>query len=299
MQSLFPNLGVAQPAPLSSSIAPTIFTPATAQPAVGFPSGQTLQQPEQDTSRRPFQYIQSCYDPASPHYPFRHFFYNRLLLTQPTAGPGGISQESLPKPQNVPDRLWAQVFEENPNPLKYIPVMANGFEDLRQRARWQDAQMEAQSAKLSELEATLQELVEKHDAAKSGVVSRKLQEALNRQSALALKTIRIMRRMEVLRRAGTRLSDNEHEMKRLLQLLVQKLSQPPLDQTSLRLAAFQVQALDEAGHTSPPSTLVDSAMLAKALPILEQQQQVLSHLVEKVVKAAHDLDIMAHGYQLP
>lgn len=80
----------------------------------------------------PFQYVQQCYDPASPHYRFRFFFYN----------PGPAA--NVAKSPLVSDRLWQQALADNPDPANFHPVLANGFGDLQRRVAWQESQMTAQ-----------------------------------------------------------------------------------------------------------------------------------------------------------
>lgn len=272
----------------------TIFTPPTApaiiQPALnGFPNAAVQ---VADNNRHPFQYLQSCYDPSNPSCPFRHFFYNRL--------PAGVPAPSdIIKPPQVSDRLWQQVLDENPRPGLYIPVMATGFSDLHERAKWQEATIHAHSAKLDELESRIQGMLvgyEQLTSSDNGKAT-KLLTATQRQNKIALRIVKIMRTIEVLRRAGKRLSENEHEMLKLLQLLAKKLVVPPIDDTSIRVFAFQIKALsDESRHVQPPKPKLDDLVIEKILPILAEQQKVLQGIVEAVNGALFDYDVMVHGY---
>lgn len=49
----------------------------------------------------------------------------------------------------ISDKLWTQIRNDNPDPEKYVPIVANGFEDLKARSSWQEEQLSAQKAKLA------------------------------------------------------------------------------------------------------------------------------------------------------
>lgn len=274
----------------------TIFTPPTAPNLSQPQSSQYNQYPQQSNvdgahNRHPFQYIMSCYDPSSPTCPFRHFFYNRL---PPTAQP--IATQDIIKPPQASDKLWQQVLNDNPRPGVYVPVMATGFSDLQERAKWQDSCMEAHTAKISELDARIKALLNNYEGSNAAGKAQKLLLAIQTQNTLALRIIRIMRRVEVLRRAGRRLSENEQEMLRLLQFLAKKLSSPPIDATSVRVFAFQLNALQEEAGDDLKEIKLERNMISSILPVLNNQQKMLQEIVESVNVALVDYDIMVHGY---
>jgi hypothetical protein len=62
---------------------------------------------------------------------------------------GGIVKYNIPKPVQLSDKLWTQIRNDNPDPEKYVPIVANGFEDLKARSSWQEEQLSAQKAKLA------------------------------------------------------------------------------------------------------------------------------------------------------
>jgi hypothetical protein len=42
------------------------------------------------------------------------------------------------RPGNVPEKLWEQAVEANPDPTRLVPVQATGFSDLKKRVEDQD-----------------------------------------------------------------------------------------------------------------------------------------------------------------
>ena len=264
----------------------TIFTPATATQNLG----QLATQQPIDHSSHPFEGLSAAYNPNSSTCPFRCFFYNRL--------PANTVINEVIKPPQVSERLWQQVVDDNPRPGQYIPVMATGFQDLQERANWQEACLKAHSLKLEELEGRLERMLKDHEAGSDqNTVYKRLTSAIQRQNQLALRVIKIMRQIEVLRRAGRKLSENEQEMLKLLQLLSKKLSSPPIDATSVRVFAFQLKALTDEQQPVAKQPIPDT-FTTSLLPLLNDQQTVLADLVESVNSALVDYDIMLHGYQL-
>src|ERR1700722_13712621 len=114
----------------------------------------------------PFQYLQQCYDPNSPHYRFRFFFYNP-----------GPAVPSHTKPPPVSERLWQQALADNPDHTRFHPVLASGFSDLHKRAVWQREQLEAQLNKALVLEEELGTLMRQQDVELGAQLAR----AKNRQ----------------------------------------------------------------------------------------------------------------------
>lgn len=244
-----------------------------------------------DIQSHPFQFIQSCLDPMSPHSPFRHFFYNRL-----PPNTAAIEPAALPKPSQISDRLWAQTWEDIPKAGRFVPVLAQSFEDLQARARWQDEQMAAHSLKASEVSAKCRELLDSFTAVGADTRVGKLFGVLEKQAALASKVIHVMRQVEVIRRSGRRLSENECGMGKLLRLLLKQLQQPPVDLNCLRVYAYQVEALKQQHGTHLPLVLSGEAV-GKAILILQEQQRALQELVKTVADALVDYDIISRGYE--
>jgi hypothetical protein len=128
-----------------------------------------------------------------------------------------------------------------------IPVPACGFGDLTSRRAWQDEHQTAQRAKLSELEGRLTSLLTRQDLD----VSTQLQVIQKQQLCLTLRILQLMRKVEVLRRAGGRMSSQEQALLGRLQNVMQRLGQSPVNPPSTRQLEGQLQMLAESGRMDP------------------------------------------------
>ncbi|KAJ2896285.1 hypothetical protein IWW38_002071, partial [Coemansia aciculifera] len=107
--SLFGNQLPAQQQPVS-------VTPAQPAPAQASSEAEELS--------NQLMFIKNCWDPALPSYQFRHYFYN-------VAEVGQVHLYQCPPGQDPV--LWQQAQADNPDPTTLVPVLANGFDDLRKR----------------------------------------------------------------------------------------------------------------------------------------------------------------------
>lgn len=185
------------------------------------------------------------------------------------------------RPPFVSDRLWTQVIDDNPDPTKMIPVLANGFGDLTARRNWQNEHQQAQRSKLTELEQRLSSLLTRQDLD----VSTQLQVIQRQQLKLTLRVLQLMRRVEVVRRAGQRLAGNEQALLGQLQELHTQLQRPASSThpNAIRQMEAQLQSLLESGRLDPLSSLRQSV-------VSDDGAQATLHSV------AHPNIVIAYGF---
>lgn len=202
------------------------------------------------------------------------------------------------KPANVNDSMWAQTQNDNPDPSRLIPVLANGFDDLHARARWEDDVIRAHTDKLKELHEKSSKLLRDLDID----LTAKLVAAQQRHQALSLRLLKIMKGMEILRRSGSKLTPAESQALTKLKASLSKLSNGPLESGSLHNLTFQLDSLMESGR-------LDAFRSAKAIKpaneesasalhsLLEDQQDNLMKIVDSIQKDSSDLQKMKSGYR--
>ena len=212
--------------------------------------------------------------------------------------PAQRQERQTQKPVNVSDSLWAQVQNDNPDPSRMIPVLANGFSDLHSRARWEDEVISAHTSKLAELNDKSSNLLRDLDID----LTAKLIAAQQRHQTLSLRLLKIMKGMEILRRSGSKLSPTETQALTKLKSSLAKFTNGPLESGSLHNLKFQLESLLESGRLdafrSAKSIQPASEEAANALhSLLENQQETLKTLVEAVQKDSSDLQTIKSGYQ--
>lgn len=202
------------------------------------------------------------------------------------------------RPASVSDALWAQTQNDNPDPSRMIPVLANGFNDLHARARWEDEVIQAHMDKLSELNEKSSKLLRDLDID----LSAKLIAAQQRHQSLSLRLLKIMKGMEILRRSGSKLSPSESQALTKLKASLAKLSNGILESGSLHNLSFQLESLLESGRLDAfrsaraikPANEEASAALNS---LLQEQQENLKNVVESIQKDSSDLQIIKSGYR--
>ncbi|PJF19002.1 hypothetical protein PSACC_01185 [Paramicrosporidium saccamoebae] len=269
-----PSVGVANPAP-----------------AMNIPQAPTTS--STSFSTHPFQYIQECLDPNSPNYRFR----------VSCAGIGAAPA----RPAHVSQALWTQTLNDNPDPSKYphkdsltvrmAPVLANGFNDLTTRRAWQKEHEVAQRGKLDELEQRLALLLTRQDLD----VSTQLQVIQKQQLKLTLRVVQLMRRVEVLRRVGGRMTPAEQALLGRIQSITMRLNHAPI--SGILSMQSQLNALMEGGRLDPLASarqcvIADEQSMDTLYTLLEQQQRGVKAVIETINKDSRDLDLMRHGFTL-
>lgn len=237
----------------------------------------------------PFQYLQECFDPNSPNFRFRFFFYNLV--------PGGMLQNPQGRPSLVSEALWTQTLNDNPSPGELVPVLANGFGDLTARRSWQDEHQAAQQTKLRELEDRLASVLTRQDLD----VATQLNIVQRQQLKLTTRTLALMRRVEVMRKAGVRVSSSEQNLLARIQELGEELRQPPLQPALFRQMEGEVAGLAEKQLLDPLGSLrgliVRDGPSAQALQAaLQREREGLTVLIEALNTETKDIEVIRNGY---
>lgn len=128
--------------------------------------------------------------------------------------------------------------------------MANGFADLTARRNWQHEHETAQKGKLAELSQRLNSLLTRQDLD----VGTQLQVIQKQQLKLTLRLLQLMRRMEVMRKFGQRMSRAEQQLLGNVQSLAERLQQGSIHHTSLERMNEQLDLLMKSNRLDPLTT---------------------------------------------
>ncbi|KAJ1840937.1 Nucleoporin nup57, partial [Coemansia sp. RSA 2703] len=230
------------------------------------------------------------WDPASPHYQFRHYFYN-------VVDPSQVHLYQCPTGQDV--TLWQQAQNDNPDPRTLVPVLANGFEDLRKRVDSQSLQMQSYQERTAEVSDKLSGILQKHHSE----TSVRLSECRRRQAELSQRLLEFMKMLQLLRLRGQLLHPEEEVFRVRVEHLEKEMSQAgslkqrvaELQDLTYRLQANmrrrrELMGLSGNGAGVDGYEVVDEAQLEAVMRALSEKQRGLAHMTQVVSQDAQALD---------
>ncbi|KAJ2462926.1 Nucleoporin nup57 [Coemansia sp. RSA 2337] len=301
--SLFGNAS-AQPAQqtslFGSGLSGSLFgsQPQAQQTLVPVVSAQT--QPAQPSSEaeelsNQLMFIKNCWDPAMPNYQFRHYFYN-------VAEPGQAHLYQCPPGQDPV--LWQQAQADNPDPTTLVPVLANGFDDLRKRVDSQSLQMQSYQERTSEISDKLCDILQKHHSE----TTVRLGECRRRQGELSQRLLEFMRLLQLLRLRGQLLHPEEEVFRVRVEHLEKEMTRSgSLKQRFVELQdhAYRLQAnarkrrelmgISGAGHAGDGYEVADTSQLESVMRMLNEKQRGLAHLTQVVSQDSQAIDTIEYA----
>ncbi|KAF8920594.1 nucleoporin complex subunit 54-domain-containing protein [Mucidula mucida] len=233
--------------------------------------------------------ITNAWNPNSPHCRFQHYFYNLV-------DPSQVHMYGRP-PNATNDVLWQKALQENPDPSCLVPVIANGFDDLRQRVEAQTQQSAAHTASIKELQNKLSSLSSKHTA---DIVPR-LARFSQTQVQIAQRIMALVQHLHLLIPAvrSSAIRPEEEQLAGELEAVDEEVRgnrgkmKAKLDEL---WAVFGAMKAREEGlrerRTSGDWKVVDEDGLSRIAQILAEQQAGLAHLTKVLHKDLKDLGVI-------
>ncbi|TGZ83252.1 hypothetical protein EX30DRAFT_317311 [Ascodesmis nigricans] len=158
------------------------------------------------------QRVKNSWDPSHPDYAFRAYFYNHV---------GKERASQYQKPANEDVQAYEKAWDERPND-SCVPVQANGFNDLEQRVKSQEAQVNHFRVALHNIQNQLEAIQNTHDLHTSS----KLEDCRRRHVALSKRALSLAAKVQVLRNRGYALQPEEEELKKRLEGLARQVTDP-------------------------------------------------------------------------
>ncbi|KAJ2782451.1 Nucleoporin nup57 [Coemansia javaensis] len=230
--------------------------------------------------------IKECWDPASASYQFRHYFYN-------VAEPGQAHLYQCPAGQDPV--LWQQALSDNPDPTTLVPVLANGFEDLRKRVDSQSLQMQSYQERTSEVSGKLGKILQKHHSH----TTVRLAECRRRQAELSQRLLEFMKLLQLVRLRGQLLNSEEETFRLRVEHLEKEMARSgSLKQRLAELQdhTYRLQAgarrrralLGRAGGggSGDGYEVADEAQLESVMRMLSDKQKGLARMTQIVAQDA-------------
>ncbi|KAJ2811854.1 Nucleoporin nup57 [Coemansia furcata] len=304
--SLFGNVSAQPTQPTSlfgSGLSGSLFgsQQSAQQPLV--PVAPAQPQPVQPSSEaeelsNQIMFIKNCWDPALPSYQFRHYFYN-------VAEPGQAHLYQCPPGQDPV--LWQQAQADNPDPTTLVPVLANGFDDLRKRVDSQSLQMQSYQERTSEISGKLCDILQKHHSE----TTVRLAECRRRQGELSQRLLEFMRLLQLLRLRGQLLHPEEEIFRVRVEHLEKEMARSgSLKQRFVELQdhAYRLQAnarrrrellgLSGAGHAADGYEVADATQLESVMKMLSEKQRGLAHLTQVVSQDSQVIDTIEDAIEV-
>ncbi|KAJ2003034.1 hypothetical protein GGI04_003112 [Coemansia thaxteri] len=256
---------------------------------------QTQQQLSQQTSEaeelsKQIMFIKDCWDPALASYQFRHYFYN---VAEPEKA---HLYQCLP---NQDPALWQQAQADNPDPSTLVPVLANGFEDLRKRVDSQSLQMLSYQDRTAEISNKLRNVIQRHHSE----TTVRLAECRRRQGELSQRLLEFMRLLQLLRLRGQLLHPEEEVFRVRVEHLEKEMARS--DSLKQRLAGLQdhvyrlqatarrrreLQGMSKSGQAGDGYEVADESQLESVMRMLGEKQRGLAHLTQVMSQSAQSIE---------
>ncbi|KAG5651339.1 hypothetical protein H0H81_009027 [Sphagnurus paluster] len=248
--------------------------------------------------------VHNAWNPASPQCRFKHTFYNLV-------NPNQISLYR--QPPNVPNDVWEKATRENPDPkwrtnLQFetwltfeihnsmVPVIATGFDDIRERVDAQSRQAEQHKERLKDLKTRLDALSERHTLSNTA----RLQRAAVAQVQVTHRLLAFAQHLHLLIPAirSSAIRPEEEALRGQLEEIEEDVRRGRIRGKLNELWALigAVNAATERGSggngTSGEWAVVDEEGLAQIAQILSEQQNGLAHLTKILQKHQKDLAVI-------
>ncbi|KAH7928348.1 hypothetical protein BV22DRAFT_1005127 [Leucogyrophana mollusca] len=237
--------------------------------------------------------IALAWDSRSPQCRFQHYFYN---LVEPTQ----VSAFGRP-PNAFNEGLWQRAVRENPDPSCLVPVLALGFDDLRERVDAQSKQATAQQEKLKELKKRLESLSAVHQDSNSS----RLQRAASLQSQISHRLLNLIQHLHLLIPSvrSSSIRPEEEALRTALEEIEEDIRRPG-GMSKMRGKLNELWALvgavnaarergRKAGVDGPAEwAVVDEEGLKQIAQILADQQAGLQHLTKVLQRNLKDLAVV-------
>ncbi|KAJ2610491.1 hypothetical protein H4S08_003586 [Coemansia sp. RSA 1365] len=263
------------------------------------PVQPSTQQPPSDVEElsRQLMLIKDCWDPASPSYQFRHYFYN-------VANPEQVHLYQCPPGQDPV--LWQQALSDNPDPSTLVPVLASGFGDLRKRVDSQSLQMQSYQERTSEISAKLCNILQKHHSE----TTVRLAECRRRQADLSQRLLEFMKLLQLLRLRGQLLHPEEELFRVRVEHLEKEVSRSgslkqrlaELQDHTYRLQANarrrrELLGMSGTGYPGDGYEVADEAQLDSVMKVLGDKQRGLARMTQVVSQDTESIECIEHAIE--
>ncbi|KAK0469240.1 nucleoporin complex subunit 54-domain-containing protein [Desarmillaria tabescens] len=232
--------------------------------------------------------IANAWNPSSPQCRFQHYFYNLVE-------PNQVNMYGRP-PNATNDALWQKAVQENPDPSCLVPVIANGFDDLRQRVDGQSEQATAHKGNIKDLQKRLADLQTQHS---TNTISR-LARFSQTQIQLAQRIMALVQHLHLLIPTvrSSAIRPEEEELFAKIESIEEEVRggkgkmKAKLDELWAVFGALKAREEGIRERRNAGDWKVDEEGLARIAQILSEQQNGLAYLTTILQKNLKDLGVI-------
>ncbi|KAJ8700611.1 hypothetical protein PTI98_003624 [Pleurotus ostreatus] len=233
--------------------------------------------------------IANAWNSSSPECRFQHYFYNFV-------DPNQVSLYGRP-PNTANEALWQQAVRENPDPSCHVPVLAVGFDDLRQRVEAQAQKASEQQEQLKKLKTGLSNLTQRHSLSNSS----RLLRAASSQTQIMHRLLTLIQHLHLLIPSlrSSAIRPEEEELRGKLEEIEEELKRGrgkgKINELWALVGAINAakeRATGGGSNSSGEWVVVDEEGLSQIAGVLSEQQAGLIHLTKILQKAIKDLNVI-------
>lgn len=192
-------------------------------------------------------------------------------------------------PPGVDIQMWEAAKQDNPDPSKFMPVVINGFTDLKKRMQNQETQTGLHKAFLQKVDKDISDLRKKHASSVAQITDLK-QKFLQLQHRI----LKILVKQECTRKIGYSIQPEEEMLKGRLETLNAHLTNPTQFKGQLHEILAHIRTVNNIGPHSE-SYKIDPQVQEDIKQFLQMEQTGISHLVAIINNDLQALKIITEG----
>ncbi|KAJ6241583.1 nucleoporin p54 [Anaeramoeba flamelloides] len=216
--------------------------------------------------------IVDAYNVESERCQFKFVFYNNISQGQ---------QIQVPKPQNVNETFWALAIQNNPDPLRFIPVLVVGFEDLKNRMEKQKSTLNEQTKSLQRILQVIANLEHHHELK----TKKRLEQYKRKQIVLAQKLLNVLWKLEVIKAKEIEFQMDEEIFRKKIESIFNEINQPnkyrkKLDTLVGRIHVAEDLLITNFERQNQKQVEISEESKQNIFKLLKQQQDGLEHITK-------------------
>ncbi|KAF2900896.1 hypothetical protein ILUMI_05301 [Ignelater luminosus] len=193
-------------------------------------------------------------------------------------------------PPGIEMQAWHAAQADNPNPLKYMPSVVNGFGDLKKRMLREQYETGLHRGYLEKINKDIDELKKKHANSIA-----KINELKQKYAQLHHRLLKIIIKQEVTRKVGMALQPEEEVLRGRLESLAVQLSLPTQFKGQLHEIKCRMNLMEFPNTQNYERYKMEPNVQEDIKQFLKMEQNGIAHLINIINTDMKHLKIIADG----